>query len=425
MRQTCRWAAASEPPGRTKDFSGSSVALTSSHASSSHVTCSGATRRRLRSPPSGTLRSAPRSKRSFCTRRSHSRVALGEALGRQREADERVELVDVAVGLDARVGLGHPAHVAQVRLAAVAQARVDARQVDRHEANVPPCSVAPPLTYARSCLLGAALPAGRLRRGPGRPPGSRHRSSSPATSGLSPCARPRSRTASTVGALLRGAAQRRALGQRRRGGRRHHGPRRRPRLGRRDAGQRAHPGRRRLVPRALPARHRRQAPARAHRVRRRPRRPPAGRSATGWPATRSPRRAAGCRPRGRRRRCACSSARGPRCASIRPPTRSSTGRAPAASTRAWRPTGGRIAVLDALRAHRAHARSRHRPRGRHQAPRRPADVGRDRHGRRRRARRPRGPSRRARSTTASRSPSATTCPSRCPPGGDRHRTRSE
>ena len=44
-----------------------------------------------------------------------------------------------------------------MRLAAVAQARVDARQVDRHEANVPPCSVAPPLAYARSCLLGAAL----------------------------------------------------------------------------------------------------------------------------------------------------------------------------------------------------------------------------------------------------------------------------
>ena len=48
--------------------------------------------------------------------------------------DLRVELVDGAVGLDARVRLGHAAHVAEVRLAAVAEARVDPRQVDGHGA---------------------------------------------------------------------------------------------------------------------------------------------------------------------------------------------------------------------------------------------------------------------------------------------------
>jgi hypothetical protein len=50
----------------------------------------------------------------------------------QRHADLRVELVDRPVGLDPRVGLRHPAHVAQMRLATVAEARVDAGQVDGH-----------------------------------------------------------------------------------------------------------------------------------------------------------------------------------------------------------------------------------------------------------------------------------------------------
>src|SRR3712207_8896803 len=39
---------------------------------------------------------------------------------------------DVPVGLDARVGLRHPAHVAEMRLAAVAELRVDPREVHRH-----------------------------------------------------------------------------------------------------------------------------------------------------------------------------------------------------------------------------------------------------------------------------------------------------
>ncbi len=50
----------------------------------------------------------------------------------QRDPEQAVELVDVAVGLDPRVGLGDPAHVPEVGLAGVAGARVDPGQVDRH-----------------------------------------------------------------------------------------------------------------------------------------------------------------------------------------------------------------------------------------------------------------------------------------------------
>ena len=59
-------------------------------------------------------------------------VAVGEPAARERDAELRVELVDGAVGLDPRVRLGHPAHVAEVGLAAVAEAGVDAREVDGH-----------------------------------------------------------------------------------------------------------------------------------------------------------------------------------------------------------------------------------------------------------------------------------------------------
>jgi len=58
---------------------------------------------------------------------------LGRQVGqREQDADVAVELVDRAIGLDPRMGLGHPAHVAQVRLALVAELRVDAGQVHRH-----------------------------------------------------------------------------------------------------------------------------------------------------------------------------------------------------------------------------------------------------------------------------------------------------
>ena len=78
-RATWRRAAASVPPGRTKLFSGSSVSLTWSHSSSSRSTCPGVTRRRSRSSSSGTERSAPRSKRSFCTCSSQGRNSAGRS----------------------------------------------------------------------------------------------------------------------------------------------------------------------------------------------------------------------------------------------------------------------------------------------------------------------------------------------------------
>jgi hypothetical protein len=59
-------------------------------------------------------------------------VAVGQPAARERDAELRVELVDRAVGLDPGVRLGHPAHVAEVGLAAVAEAGVDAREVDGH-----------------------------------------------------------------------------------------------------------------------------------------------------------------------------------------------------------------------------------------------------------------------------------------------------
>src|SRR6266508_2931522 len=49
---------------------------------------------------------------------------------RERERQERVELVDRAVGLDSQVGLGHTAAVAEARLPRVPRARVDPRQAD-------------------------------------------------------------------------------------------------------------------------------------------------------------------------------------------------------------------------------------------------------------------------------------------------------
>src|SRR3954452_4519431 len=59
-------------------------------------------------------------------------VLRRQPLDRERQADLRVELVDRPVRLDPRVGLRHPAHVAEVRLAAVAELRVDPGEVDRH-----------------------------------------------------------------------------------------------------------------------------------------------------------------------------------------------------------------------------------------------------------------------------------------------------
>jgi hypothetical protein len=57
---------------------------------------------------------------------------LGQAARGERDAELRVELVDGPVRLDPGVRLGHAAHVAEVRLAAVAEPGVDAREVDGH-----------------------------------------------------------------------------------------------------------------------------------------------------------------------------------------------------------------------------------------------------------------------------------------------------
>ena len=51
---------------------------------------------------------------------------------RERDSDLRVALIHRPVRLDPRVSLGDAAHVPEVRLARIAEAGVDARQVDRH-----------------------------------------------------------------------------------------------------------------------------------------------------------------------------------------------------------------------------------------------------------------------------------------------------
>ena len=134
MRQTCSCAAAGDPPGRTNDFSGASSALTSSQAPLQP--------RRLlgREPQARAVAAVGHGD----VRADVEQVVLdpaqerGEALGhvrqRERDAELRVELVDRPVGLDPRMRLRHPAHVAEVGLPVVAEARVDAGQVHGHGA---------------------------------------------------------------------------------------------------------------------------------------------------------------------------------------------------------------------------------------------------------------------------------------------------
>src|ERR1700685_2926941 len=57
-------------------------------------------------------------------------VGRVEILDRERHSELRIELVDGSVRLDPGVRLGDPAHVAEVGLAAVAEACVDAGEVD-------------------------------------------------------------------------------------------------------------------------------------------------------------------------------------------------------------------------------------------------------------------------------------------------------
>src|SRR5262245_17433573 len=56
---------------------------------------------------------------------------LRQDVAGERDADQRVELVDRPEGADPAVELGHAAAVAEARLAAVAAARVDPRQPNR------------------------------------------------------------------------------------------------------------------------------------------------------------------------------------------------------------------------------------------------------------------------------------------------------
>ncbi len=88
------------------------------------------------------------------------RVAVRQAVHGEGDADVGVELVDLAVGLDALVRLGDAAHVAEVRLATIAQLRVDAGEVDRH------ASESKTRPQNRTHSSSWPMPASRARRIP-------------------------------------------------------------------------------------------------------------------------------------------------------------------------------------------------------------------------------------------------------------------
>ena len=106
--------------------------MTSSHAASSQPTCSGARRRRSALAAGRDREVGADVEEVVLDAAQPVGVLRRQALDGERQADLRVELVDRAVRLDARVGLRHPAHVAEVRLAAVAELGVDPGEVDRH-----------------------------------------------------------------------------------------------------------------------------------------------------------------------------------------------------------------------------------------------------------------------------------------------------
>ncbi len=60
---------------------------------------------------------------------------IGQSTHGDREAEQRVQLVYVTVRLDARVRLGHAAHIAEVGLTTVAELGVDAGEVHGHREN--------------------------------------------------------------------------------------------------------------------------------------------------------------------------------------------------------------------------------------------------------------------------------------------------
>ena len=118
------------PPGSTKLRSSGSSALRRSQSSSSRST-SGCSTRSRPSTSAGTERSAPRSKSSFWTRSRTRADRAGHVAPASTTPERRVELVDGAVRLDARVELRDARPVAERRLPRVAAARVDPRQANR------------------------------------------------------------------------------------------------------------------------------------------------------------------------------------------------------------------------------------------------------------------------------------------------------
>ena len=93
--------------------------------------------------------------------------ALVERRQRERDAELGVELVHRPVGLDPRVRLGYPAHVAEVGLAVVAEARVDAGEIDGHGAGA--------TVTSRPFRVGGSGKPVQIRRGPATVTGDAHR----------------------------------------------------------------------------------------------------------------------------------------------------------------------------------------------------------------------------------------------------------
>ena len=85
-------------------------------------------------------------------------VGFWQPAGGERDAELGVELVHGAVGLDPRIGLRDAAHVAEVRLAPVAEAGVDACQIYRHSLPVSYTTV--PMKRVLLAAVLAALFAG-------------------------------------------------------------------------------------------------------------------------------------------------------------------------------------------------------------------------------------------------------------------------
>ena len=81
--------------------------------------------------PKGTQRSAPTSKRSFWIELEQPAQSLGQAGIGEHHTESSVQLVDGAERTDAAVELGNARAVAERGLAAVAGARVDAREPNR------------------------------------------------------------------------------------------------------------------------------------------------------------------------------------------------------------------------------------------------------------------------------------------------------